>query len=364
MRRGAFDYLTKPFSNEELLLVVGRALENLELKREVRRLRHELAHSYGLDQMIARSPAMLAQIELLKQVADSPANVLISGESGVGKELFARALHYSSRRHAGPFVAVNCAAIPENLLESELFGYVRGAFTDARQGKIGLFQAADGGTLFLDEIGEMPLSLQPKLLRVIESKRVRPLGATEEAAVDARIVAASNVQLRDAIAQGRFRADLYYRIATVTLAIPPLRERREDLPLLARHFLARAAAEMGKPIPTLEPQAMECLLSHRWPGNIRELQNAMQHAVILCRGNRITPADLPGGVGDAEKTSPNLEEIASRRMKLEELEYQYIRAVVASARGNKSEAAAILGIDRTTLYRKLEGAKEPKDSDS
>ncbi len=367
MRLGAFDYVTKPFSNDELLLVVARALENRELRQEVHRLRNELAQSFGLDNIIARSPKMLSQLEIVKQVADSAANVLITGESGVGKDLFARALHYLSRRRSGPFVAVNCAAIPETLLESELFGFLRGAFTDARQGRAGLFQAADRGSIFLDEIGEMPVSLQPKLLRAIENKKVRPVGATDEVAVDVRIIAATNARLEDAIAQGRFRPDLFYRIATVTLEIPPLRERVEDTPVLLRHFLARVSSEAGKPIPDVEPEAMECLLRYSWPGNIRELHNAVEHAVILCRNNRIGLADLPARVKGGDQSSLKLEEIVARRPKLEELEHQYIRGIVTSVKGNKSEAAAILGIDRKTLQRKLEPdapAPDPRNKQS
>ncbi|MFZ0890062.1 MAG: sigma-54 dependent transcriptional regulator [Candidatus Binataceae bacterium] len=362
MRLGAFDYVTKPFSNDELLLVVGRALEDRELRHEVHRLRGELAQRYGLENIIASSPRMLAQLAILEQIADSAASVLITGESGVGKDLFARALHYHSRRCEGPFIAVNCAAIPENLLESELFGHVRGAFTDARQSKAGLFQTADHGTLFLDEIGEMPVPLQAKLLRVIEDKRVRPVGATEETPVDVRIVAASNAQLEDLIAHGKFRPDVYYRIATVTLQIPPLRERAEDIPPLIRHFLARASSEAGRRIPTISAEAMECLTRYAWPGNIRELQNAVQHAVILCRDEHITPADLPAKIAGGDHAAVNLEEAVTRRMTLDKLEREYVRAVVATVKGNKSEAAAILGIDRKTLYRKLEDEKEPSEA--
>jgi DNA-binding NtrC family response regulator len=362
MRLGAFDYVTKPFGNDELLLVVGRALEDRELRREVHRLRGELAQRYGLESIIGRSPKILSQLEVLKQIADTSASVLITGESGVGKDLFARALHYHSRRREGPFIPVNCSAIPENLLESELFGYVRGAFTDARQSKTGLFQAAHGGTLFLDEISEMPVALQPKLLRVIEDKRVRPVGATSEVAVDVRIVAASNIRLDEAMAQGGFRSDLYYRIATVTLAIPPLRERAEDIPALLRHFLNRVSSEAGRQMPSVSDEAMECLQKYPWPGNIRELQNAIQRAIILCRDNRILPADLPPKIAGGDYAAPSLEELVARRMTVDELEQQYIRAVVASVDGNKTEAAAILGIDRKTLYRKLENDGEKESS--
>jgi two-component system response regulator HydG len=359
MKLGAFDYITKPFANDELLLVVARALENRQLRQEVRRLRGELARSYGLPNIIAADPTMMAVLGMLEQVADSLASVLITGESGTGKDLIARALHFSSARREAPFIPINCAAIPENLIESELFGFVKGAFTDARQAKMGLFIAAQAGTLFLDEIGEMPLALQSKLLRVIDDKRVRPLGATEETRIDVRIVAATNTDLDKAIDEGRFRSDLYYRIATVTLAVPPLRKRPEDIPLLIKHFLVRASAEAGKPIPKVAPDAMECLMRHRWPGNVRELQNALQRAVILCHNNVLTAKDLPPRVAGTGIPSAKLfEDVVARRVSLDQLEREYVRSVVESVNGNKTEAAAILKIDRKTLYRKL-GEPDP-----
>jgi DNA-binding NtrC family response regulator len=359
MKLGAFDYITKPFANDELLLVVSRALENRQLRQEVRRLRGELARTYGLPNIVAADPKMMAVLEMIEQVADSPASVLITGESGTGKDLIARALHFSSARREAPFIPINCAAIPENLIESELFGFVRGAFTDARQGKTGLFVAARGGTLFLDEIGEMPLPLQPKLLRMIDDKRVRPLGATEETPIDVRIVVATNTDLDKAIDEGRFRSDLYYRIATVTLAVPPLRERPEDLPLLIKHFLVRASAEAGKPGLRVEPDAMESLMRYRWPGNVRELQNAIQRGVILCRNNRLTAKDLPPRVAGTGIPSTKLfEDVVARRVSLDQVERDYVRSVLESVNGNKTEAAAILKIDRKTLYRKL-GEPEP-----
>jgi DNA-binding NtrC family response regulator len=354
MRRGAFDFLTKPFTNSELNIVVERALADVQLRQEVRRLRGELAQSYGLDKIIATSPKMVELLEMVARIADSTASVLLTGESGTGKDLVARALHFQSRRSGGPFVPINCAALPDNLLESELFGHVRGAFTDARQNKTGLFQAADQGTLFLDEIGDMPTALQAKLLIAIESKRVRPLGATNETVVDVRVLAATNADLQKEIEAGRFRSDLYYRLSAIVLHLPPLHERSEDIPLLIKHFLVRAAAEAGRPISEIEADAMDCLLHYQWPGNIRELQNAVQHAVILCRDHSISRADLPAKVSGAEATELSPENPFARRPTLARLEHDYIRYILESVGDNKTEAASILGIDRRTLYRKLE----------
>jgi DNA-binding NtrC family response regulator len=355
MKLGAFDYLTKPFGNDELLLVVSRALEHCQLRQEVGRLRGELARSYGLPNIIAADPKMIAVLDLIKQIADSPASVLITGESGTGKDLIARALHFSSSRRDCPFIPINCAAIPETLIESELFGYVKGAFTDARHGKTGLFAAARGGTLFLDEIGEMPTHLQSKLLRVIEDKRIRPLGAIEETSIDVRIVAASNTDLDKAINEGKFRSDLYYRLATVTLAVPPLRERPHDVALLAKHFLIRASAEAAKTVPDLDTDAMACLIRYRWPGNVRELHSAIQAGVIFCRDSKLGVKDLPPKVTGRDVPSAKiLEDVVQRHLSLDQLEREYVRAVLESVNGNKTEASAILQIDRKTLYRKLE----------
>jgi DNA-binding NtrC family response regulator len=355
MKLGARDFITKPFSNKELLLVVSRALENRRLRQEVKQLRVELARSYGLPNIIGVDPKMAAVLEIVERVADTPATILIMGESGTGKDLLARALHFSSQRREGPFIPINCVAIPENLIESELFGYAKGAFTDARQAKTGLFIAARGGTLFLDEIGEMPLALQSKMLRAIEDKKIRPLGATEEIAVDVRIVAATNANLEKALDEGRFRSDLYYRLSTVTLMVPPLRDRPADIPLLIRHFLLRASAEAGRPVPEIEAQAMERLLRYRWPGNARELQNAIQRGVILARDNILTVRELPPKVAGLDLSPARmLGEAVDKRISLDQLERDYIRAVVDAVEGNKTEAANILQIDRKTLYRKLE----------
>jgi DNA-binding NtrC family response regulator len=357
MKLGAFDYITKPFNHDELLLVVSRAVENRQLRQEIKRLRGELARTYGLTNIIAANPRMSAILDRLEQVADSNATVLITGESGTGKDLLARALHFESSRRQQPFVPVNCAAIPDNLIESELFGHLRGAFTDARQNRVGLFESASGGTLFLDEIGEMPLSLQAKLLRVIETKKIRPVGANEEISVDVRIVAATNIDLQVAIAGGRFRSDLFFRIAMFELHVPPLRERPEDIPLLIKSFLQRASREAGKPIPDIEPEATQMLLRYRWPGNVRELQNAVHAAVILALDNKVQINDLPPKVIGAEKQAPPTYVASGETVHqptLDEFELEYIRQVLASVGGNKTEAAAILKIDRRTLHRRLE----------
>jgi two-component system response regulator HydG len=355
MKLGAVDYITKPFGNDQLLLVVSRALENRQLRQEVARLRSELTQSYGLPNVITASPKMSAVLEMIEQVAESGCTVLICGESGTGKDLRARTLHFSSARRDAPFIPINCAAIPENLIESELFGYIKGAFTDARQGKTGLFVAAHQGTLFLDEISEMPLALQPKLLRTIEDKQVRPLGATDEIPVDVRIVAATNSDLEKTVAAGKFRSDLYYRLATITIAVPPLRERPEDIPLLVKHSIVRASAEAGKPMPKVEPEAMACMVRYRWPGNVRELRSVVHRGVILCRGGALKVRDLPARVVDGSPGSAKiLEDALEQRLSLERFESEYVRAVLESVNGNKAEAAKILQIDRKTLYRKLE----------
>jgi two-component system, NtrC family, response regulator HydG len=354
MRSGAFDFVTKPFTNDRLRMVVKHALEHRKLRREVQRLRGELARSYGAEKIITACPQMETLFEMVQRIADSPAGVLLSGESGTGKDLIARALHFRSRRAGAPFIQVNCAAIPDNLLESELFGHVKGSFTDARQNKLGLFQAAHQGTLFLDEIDGMPTGLQTKLLTAIESKRVRPIGAIAEVAMDVRIVSATNTDLEKAIADGSFRADLYYRLSAVSLHIPPLRERVEAIPFLLKHFLARAAAENGQPVPEIAPEALERLLHYQWPGNVRELQNAVQHAVLFCQNNRICSSDLPVKIGGVELSDFSTSQAFARQPTLEQLEGDYIRFVLGSVEGNRREAARILGIDRKTLYRKLE----------
>jgi DNA-binding NtrC family response regulator len=352
MRAGAFYYLTKPFDNSDLLFFVARALEERCLRTEVRRLRREVATHYHFAHIIGKSAAMQRVFSLIDRVKDSSVNILLAGESGTGKDLLARTLHYQSIRKHAPFVAVNCAAIPEQLLESELFGYVRGAFTDARQDKKGLFVEAHGGTLFLDEISELPLLLQTKLLRVIEDKEVRPVGATKGVKVDVRIIAATNRDLSRTVAEGRFREDLFYRLNVVELVLPPLRERPEDLPLLIQHFMTRSVQSSS--VRRLSPEALRILLNHTWPGNVRELENVIERALVLCQGDEITPADLPPRLTGGAPHIATLHDALLRRASLAELEREYILLALEWSDGCKKDTADLLGIDRRTLYRKLE----------
>ena len=352
MRRGAFYYLTKPFKSADLLFIVQKALEEKHLRTEVLRLQKEVESHYHFDQIIGKSAAMQQVFELVERVKESPVNILLTGESGTGKDLLARTLHYQSGRKQSPFVPVNCAAIPEQLLESELFGYIRGAFTDARKDKKGLFIEADGGTLFLDEVGELPLLLQAKLLRVIEDKEVRPLGATKVEKVDVRIIAATNRDMREAVERGEFRQDLFYRLSVVDIHIPSLRERPEDLPLLLQHFITRSS--QASQVRRLSADALRILLNYPWPGNVRELENTIERALVLCRGEEITPNDLPVHLTASKPQVSGLEHALLRRRSLADLEREYIRLALEFTEGKKKEAADILGIDRKTLYRKLE----------
>jgi len=347
MREGAFDYVTKPFDNDELRALVARALDMTRLERENRYLRQEVASRYAPEAVVAESEASRKLLELVRRVAPSRASVLIQGESGTGKELVARLLHYWSDRVGHPFVAVNCKAFAEGVLESELFGHEKGAFTGAIAARPGCFERAAGGTLFLDEIGEIGADFQAKLLRVLQDGELLPVGGTRSRRVDVRVVTATNRSLRDEIAAGRFRDDLFYRLNVIPMQLAPLRERREDILPLARHFLARHAAESGRRL-ALTPEAEEALAGHGWPGNVRELENAIERAVVLAHGERILPEDLlleqggPGGEAPPEGTlQDSLDRAAAAR----------IRSALEAARGNRAEAARTLGIDRTTLYR-------------
>ncbi len=353
MKQGAYDYLTKPVKSEELILVTEKALQEAVLRREVNRLRREVRKEYSFHQILGKSKPMREVFDLIRRVADSSTNVLITGESGTGKELVAKAIHYNSERRDAPFVPVNCAAIPDTLLESELFGHTKGAFTDAKSDKRGLFEEASGGTLFLDEISELPLMLQAKLLRAIQEREIRRVGATRAVPVDVRIIAATNLALADEVKAKRFREDLYYRLNVIEIRMPPLRDRREDIPLLVDAFL-RKCAEAGQKEPhAMSESALALLMDYPWPGNVRELENVIERAVTLARGEKILPQDLPPAVQGARGERRVLDEAAERTLPLQEVEQEYIQRILEKTGGNKYQAAQVLGIDRKTLYRKL-----------
>lgn len=346
MRQGAYDYLTKPFKMAEVTLAVRRALDDRRLREENRRLREQVEGRYRFDNLLGRSKAMQAVFEQIRAVADSEATVLLLGESGTGKELVARAIHWNSARRDGPFVPVNCAAIPETLLESELFGHEKGAFTGADRRRRGLFAEANGGTLFLDEIADMPPALQAKLLRAIEDRAIRPLGGSAEVRLDLRLITATNRDLPGLVRDGKFREDLYYRLAVIPVRLPTLRERTEDIPLLVQHFLDRAATALGKRLEGFSEEAMAWLLQHRWPGNVREIENLVERAATLSRGPLIGLQDLRT---DLTPLAPGK---GGLRPTLSELEGQYIRRVLEETQGDKRAAAKILGVSVRTLQRK------------
>ena len=353
MKMGAYDYITKPFQMDEIVLTVRKALENRLLKKEVIRLRKEVESRYDFHQLIGKSPSMQKIYDLIERISDSSSNVLITGESGTGKELVAKAIHYNGVRKEGPFVAINCAAIPETLLESELFGYKKGAFTDAKSDKKGLIFEANEGTLFLDEITEMPLTLQAKLLRVIEEREIRPLGDTNSYSIDVRVISSSNRDIKSTIQEGRFREDLYYRLNVIDIPLPPLRERKEDIPLLIQHFITKFSNELKKGISGVSEGALKVLVSYSWPGNVRELENIIQRAITLSQHEVILPDDLPASI--IQKTDEKLfEKAMEEKFTLDQLEKEYVKRVLIETGGNKSKAAEILGLDRKTLYRKLQ----------
>jgi DNA-binding NtrC family response regulator len=353
IKMGAYDYITKPFQMDELILTVRKALENRFLKKEVVRLKKEVETRYHFHQLIGKSASMQNIYDLIERIRDSSINVFITGESGTGKELAAKAIHYSGIRKGGPFIAVNCAAIPETLLESELFGYKKGAFTDAKSDKKGLIFEADEGTLFLDEITEMPPMLQAKLLRVLEEREVRPLGDTNSYPIDLRIISTSNCDITSSIQQGRFREDLYYRLKVIDIDIPALRERREDIPILVQHFIQKFSKELKRAVSGVSGDALKILLNYPWPGNVRELENIIQRAITLSRHEVISPEDLPASI--IQKADEKLfEKAVEEKFTLDQLEKEYIRRVLIETGGNKSKAAERLGLDRKTLYRKLQ----------
>jgi two-component system, NtrC family, response regulator HydG len=353
MKHGASDYVTKPVKKDELVRVVERVLRETALRREVSRLRKEVHKEYSFHQILGKSKAIQAVFDLIRRVADSPTNVLITGESGTGKELVAKAIHFNSSRKEAPFIPVNCAAIPEQLLESELFGHMRGAFTDAKIDKRGLFEEAQKGTLFLDEISELPLMLQAKILRAIQEREIRRVGANKAVSVDVRIIAATNLNLSEEVKHKRFREDLYYRLNVIELKLPPLRERLEDIPLLVAAFLKKFGEASGKEVKGVSEAALAMLMDYAWPGNVRELENVIERAVTLSRGERISPDDLPPAVQGARGDRRVLDEAAEKSLPLQEVEKEYIKKILDKTGGNKYQAAQALGIDRKTLYRKL-----------
>ncbi len=362
VKAGAYDYLTKPFSNiDEVSLTVAKALERKQLKDRTRVLEEQLSVKGQFEDLIGQSGQMRAVFKLVETVSYSSATVLIQGESGTGKELVARAIHYRSPRKDKPFIAVNCSALTDTLLESELFGHVKGSFTGATANKKGLFEAADGGTIFLDEIGDVPPATQVRLLRVLQEGEVKRVGANDTIKVDVRVIAASNVDLARAKDQGKFREDLFYRLNVITVALPPLRDRPEDVPLLAGHFLRMYAGKMVKKVTGIAPQAMEALVCHRWMGNVRELENVIERAVVLTSREVIDVEDLPqqlresqGGGGDVEVLSlAHLPYAEAKRLAMRAFERRYLSALLEKSGHNVSSAARAAGVDRSNFRRLL-----------
>ena len=358
MRRGAHDYLTKPIDLDRLELVLARALKSRRLEVENVTLRQQLDKRYGLENIIGQSAPMIEVLDTIRQVAPSRATVLIQGESGTGKEVIARAVHQLSPRRNGPFLAVHCAALSQNLLESELFGHERGAFTGALERRIGRFEEADGGTIFLDEIGEIDPAVQVKILRVLGERQLERVGGNKTLTLDVRLVAATNRNLEELVKAGKFRDDLFYRLQVVTVTLPPLRQRGEDVVLLANAFLREFARENKKIISEITPEAMSALLLYTWPGNVRELRTAIERAVVLARGDKIALRDLPPSVTAAAETAQAQaaippERLAGSGLTLAEVERQMFIHALKTSKSNRSEAARRLGISRRTLHRKL-----------
>jgi DNA-binding NtrC family response regulator len=360
LRKGAYDYITKPFVNEDLIKTLKNAIRQSELFRENRSLRRELDQRYGFSEIIGNSQGLQNVFRLIEKVSNTNANILVTGESGTGKELVARSIHHHSQRSEKPFVAINCGALPESLLESELFGHTKGAFTDAKTDKKGLFRTADGGTLFLDELGEIPQPLQVKLLRALQEHEVTPIGSSVPIRFDARIIAATNRDLEEEIKQNNFREDLYYRLNVIEISLPPLRERKEDIPLLAKHFVTKTAESQKTYPKQITKEAMSALINYQWNGNIRELQNSIERAFILS-GDEIDFECLTQKIKSESKAAFVMRDSEGLRPPLEEMERRYILEVLESVSDDKAEAANILGIDLSTLYRKLKRFDEIAD---
>jgi DNA-binding NtrC family response regulator len=368
MKSGAFDYVSKPFDNDELLLIINRALEMRNLSREVEELRNELSSRYGFNEIVGISPKLQAVFNIMAKVAPIDATVLIGGESGTGKELVARSIHRRSGRSGKPFVAVNCGAIPQSLVEAEFFGHERGAFTDARESRVGRFEQAQGGTLFLDEVGELPLEAQVKLLRVLQDREVVKLGGRTPIKIDVRIIAATNVDLQNAVESGKFRNDLYWRLNVVSIMMPSLRDRREDIPLLIDHMFERFIRELGLDVKSITPEARQLLELYDWPGNVRELENVICGAIITCDNSEVMAQDLPprlrGEIAVAHPDMGGLTTIGPNDISAmtladvvkdvtERLEKTIISSRLAKMAGNRTATAESLGISRKTLFNKM-----------
>jgi DNA-binding NtrC family response regulator len=364
MRMGVDDFITKPFDREQLLISVERTLNQNRMKRELRSLRAQIIDKFGMENIVGKSRIMMRLLDTARKVARSEATILIEGESGTGKEILAKSIHYLSTRANGPLVAIDCASLPLELLQSELFGHIKGSFTGAMQNRRGLFEEAREGSIFLDEIGEIPASIQLSLLRVLQEREIRPVGSDKSVPVNVRIISASNRRLKEAVEKGHFRRDLYYRLAVITLEIPPLRERKEDIPALCQFFLERYSQRNRKNVTGISPGAMNLLLNYRWEGNVRELENVIERAVVLTEGMEITPDLLPEEI--QEKAGMGMEiKFDYQNMSLKEICHQAstvmerdaIVKALKKAGGNRKRAAEILGISRSSLYNKLKELK-------
>lgn len=361
LRKGAFDYITKPFKLTEISHAIERAISFGRLQRQNKTLSLELKKNWAKNEIVGKSPAIQEIFQMIEQVASAQSNILITGESGTGKEVVAKSIHTQSHRSKKPFIAINCTAIPENLLESELFGHAKGAFTGAHERKKGLFEEAEGGTLFLDEIGDLDMSLQAKLLRVLQERKIKPVGDNQMKDIDVRIIAATHKDLKKAIKEGNFREDLFFRLSVIPIVVPPLRHRQEDIPLLAQHFLNKYSVLNNKLVTGFSTEALHKLINMPWPGNVRELENLIERLVVLTKNSAIQAYEIPNGeekgheafYGEATQDSPSLEA----------LEKRYIQAILEKTGGRKEKAAHILGINRRTLYRKLKDYNLPTDEE-
>jgi DNA-binding NtrC family response regulator len=359
LKEGVYDYLLKPINIDELSIVLEKSLRERKQATELNALRKEVKDRYGFDNIVSRSPKMYEVFSMLRAVSPTDATVLVTGETGTGKELITKAIHYNSLRHDGPFICINCAALSEQLLEAELFGYVKGAFTGATSNRIGRLEAAHWGTLFLDEVGQMSMPLQAKLLRFLQERTFEPVGSVDTRTVDVRIIAATNRNLQEEVEKGHFLLDFFYRLQVIQILIPPLRERRGDIPLLVNTFLKQAAAENNRPVLEVAPDAMESLMTHSWPGNVRELRNIIDRLVILTRHHTIRLADLPENIRYSkdplsDKDAHFIERFPANGIKLKHVERELIKKTLNHFQGNRSKTAKALGISRKSLYERMQ----------